>query len=398
MQQIVTRTRLIGRNMDISIKILRSNLIYEKSTQPFNPSDKEKISILTTRIESFKHEGITNKKIIFYRKDIDTKDFIKKQSKYIKDRKLTIHHLQNELSKSNKFNPNQIQLFIKNIHSDIAVMKKYSPEQNEISKKAAKAADDFEEFSDFIKACQEFKKANEDYSKLPKNVPEKNEEICQDDLNYTLGYEKIISRLRQTKEKYEKCLNELNSDTNTEQFIFDKNIWNDEKALKKEEQRRFDLLKSTQKETTEMKINAHKLSKKIDYLKASLFENNLEILESIDSDKVSLLAKYTDKLKPLTVNWSKVIDHSESLSISDPVSLSDKVSIESSLNEKENTLADNTLSESSNTLVETKTITSQEDQPIIQSHSARNMSRIPLRTPNIGSSNFPSAPKEPNKN
>jgi hypothetical protein len=44
-------------------------------------------------------------------------------------------------------------------------MKKYSPEQNEISKEAAKAADDFEEFADFIKACQEFKKANENYSK-----------------------------------------------------------------------------------------------------------------------------------------------------------------------------------------------------------------------------------------
>ena len=217
--------------MDISTKILRSNLIYEKSTQPFNPSDKEKISILTTRIESFKHEGITNKKIIFYRKDIDTKDFIKKQSKYIKDRKLTIHHLQNELSKSNKFNPNQIQLFIKNIHSDIAVMKKYSPEQNEISKKAAKAADDFEEFADFIKACQEFKKANENYSKFLKNVQEKNEGISHDDPNYTLDYEKITNRLNQTKEKYEKCLNELNSDINAEQFIFDKNIWNDEKAL-----------------------------------------------------------------------------------------------------------------------------------------------------------------------
>jgi hypothetical protein len=382
--------------MDISTKILRSNLIYEKSTQPFNPSDKEKISILTTRIESFKHEGITNKKIIFYRKDIDTKDFIKKQSKYIKDRKLTIHHLQNELSKSNKFNPNQIQLFIKNIHSDIAVMKKYSPEQNEISKKAAKAADDFEEFADFIKACQEFKKANENYSKLLKNVQEKNEGISHDDPNYTLDYEKIINRLNQTKEKYEKCLNELNSDINAEQFIFDKNIWNDEKALEKEEQRRFDLLNSTQKETTEMKINAHKLSKKIDYLKASLFENNLEILESIDSDKVSLLAKDTDKLKPLTVNWSKVIDNSESLSISDPVSSSDKVSIESSLYDKENTFSDNKLVNSSNKLIETKAVTSQEDQPMIQSRSARNMSRIPLRTPNTGSSNFPSAPKESN--
>ncbi len=384
--------------MDISTKILRSNLIYEKSTQPFNPSDKEKISILTTRIESFKHEGITNKKIIFYRKDIDTKDFIKKQSKYIKDRKLTIHHLQNELSKSNKFNPNQIQLFIKNIHSDIAVMKKYSPEQNEISKKAAKASDDFDEFADFIKACQEFKKANENYSKLLKNVQEKNEGISHDDPNYTLDYEKITNRLNQTKEKYEKCLNELNSDINAEQFIFDKNIWNDEKALEKEEQRRFDLLNSTQKETTEMKINAHKLSKKIDYLKASLFENNLEILESIDSDKVSLLAKDTDKLKPLTVNWSKVIDNSESLSISDPVSSTDKVSIESSLNEKENTFSDNKLDNSSNTLVETKAITSQEDQPIIQSHSARNIPKNPLFIPKSGSMNYPSAPKEPKKN
>jgi hypothetical protein len=176
---------------------------------------------------------------------------------------------------------------------------------------------------------------------------------------------------------------------------------NDEKALEKEEQRRFDLLNSTQKETTEMKINAHKLSKKIDYLKASLFENNLEILESIDSDKVSLLAKDTDKLKPLTVNWSKVIDNSESLSISDPVSLSDKVSIESSLNEKENTFSDNKLDNSSNTLIETKNITSQEDQPIIQSRSARNMARTPLRSPiNVNGSSLPipSAPKEPKKN
>ena len=381
--------------MDISIKILRSNLIYEKSTQPFNPSDKEKISILTTRIESFKHEGITNKKIIFYRKDIDTKDFIKKQSKYIKDRKLTIHHLQNELSKSNKFNPHQIQLFIKNIHSDIAVMKKYSPEQNEISKKAAKADDDFEDFSDFIKVCHEFKKANEDYSKLPENIREKNQGISHDDLNYTPDHEKIINIFNKTKEKYDKSLKDLNSDINEEKFKFDRNIWNDEKALKREKERRFDLLNSTQKETSEMKIHAHKLSKKIDYLKASLFENNLEIFESIDSDKVSLLSKDTAKLKPLTANWSKVIDNSESLSISDPVSLSDKVSIESSLNEKENTLPNNTLSKSSNTLDETKAITNQEDQPIIQSHSARNITKNPLFIPNSGSMKYPSAPKEP---
>jgi hypothetical protein len=111
-----------------------------------------------------------------------------------------------------------------------------------------------------------------------------------------------------------------------------------------------------------------------------------------------LLAKDTDKLKPLTVNWSKVIDNSESLSISDPVSSTDKVSIESSLNEKENTFSDNKLDNSSNTLVETKPITSQEDQPIIQSHSARNIPKNPLFIPKSGNMNYPSAPKEPKKN
>ena len=84
--------------MDISKKNLRNNLIYEKSSQPFNPSDKVKISLLTTRIESFSHKGEIREKVIFCRNDVDTQDFIKNQSKYIVDRAFTIAHLQNELS------------------------------------------------------------------------------------------------------------------------------------------------------------------------------------------------------------------------------------------------------------------------------------------------------------
>jgi len=98
----------------------------------------------------------------------------------------------------------------------------------------------------------------------------------------------------------------------------------------------------------------------------------------------------------VTTNVNQTSTNSTKSISSNSGSSSEQQSIESSLNEQENTLPDNTLSKSSNTLIETKTITSQEDQPIIQSHSARNMSRIPLRTPNFGSSNFPSAPKKPN--
>jgi hypothetical protein len=72
--------------------------------------------------------------------------------------------------------------------------------------------------------------------------------------------------------------------------------------------------------------------------------------------------------------------------------------VEISLYDKENTFSDNKLDNSSNTLVETKPITSQEDQPIIQSHSARNIPKNPLFIPKSGSMNYPSAPKEPKKN
>jgi len=91
----------------------------------------------------------------------------------------------------------------------------------------------------------------------------------------------------------------------------------------------------------------------------------------------------------------KITNSTKSIS-SNSGSSSEQESIESSLYDKENTFSDNKLVNSSNKLIETKAVTSQEDQPMIQSRSARNMSRIPLRTPNTGSSNFPSAPKESN--
>ena len=258
--------------MDISKKNLRNNLFYEKSPQPFNSSDKEKISLLTTRIESYTRKGEIRQKVIFYRNDVYTKDFINNQSKYITDRASTIAHLQNELSKSNKFNPNQIQLFIKNIHSDIAVMKDYSPEQNEISNKAMEANDDFEEFADFIKVCKQFKAANEKYSELPLSIREKNEGISSDDLNYTPNQEKTINYFNYLNLKYENYLKFFDNK-------FDKDIWKNKDALNTEKNIRFHLANSTQKENEEMKLDAHKSSEKIDYLKASLFEDNLKIFK-----------------------------------------------------------------------------------------------------------------------
>ena len=139
----------------------------------------------------FSHKGEIRQKVIFYRNDVDTQDFIKNQSKYILDRAYTVAHLQNELSKSNNLSPKQIQLFIKNIHSDIAVMKNYSPQDIEISKKATEAAEDYDEFIDFINICKKFKAVNNKYSELPLNIREKNEGISSDDLIYTPDQEKI---------------------------------------------------------------------------------------------------------------------------------------------------------------------------------------------------------------
>ncbi len=99
----------------------------------------------------------------------------------------------------------------------------------------------------------------------------------------------------------------------------------------------------------------------------------------------------TTSLNPIITNSTKSISSNSSSS-------SEQQAIESSLYDKENTFSDNKLDNSLNTLVETKPITSQEDQPIIQSHSARNIPKNPLFIPKSGSMNYPSAPKEPKKN
>jgi hypothetical protein len=96
-------------------------------------------------------------------------------------------------------------------------------------------------------------------------------------------------------------------------------------------------------------------------------------------------------LNPIITNSTKSIS-------SNSGSSSEQQAIESSLYDKENTFSDNKLDNSLNTLVEKKPITSQEDQPIIQSHSARNIPKNPLFIPKSGSMNYPSAPKEPKKN
>jgi hypothetical protein len=99
----------------------------------------------------------------------------------------------------------------------------------------------------------------------------------------------------------------------------------------------------------------------------------------------------TTSLNPIITNSTKSIS-------SNSGSSSEQQSIDSSLYDKENTFSDNKLDNSSNTSAETKPITSQEDQPIIQSHSARNIPKNPLFIPKSGSMNYPSAPKEPKKN
>jgi hypothetical protein len=96
-------------------------------------------------------------------------------------------------------------------------------------------------------------------------------------------------------------------------------------------------------------------------------------------------------LNPIITNSTKSIS-------SNSGSSSEQQAIESSLYDKENTFSDNKLDNSLNTLVEKKPITSQEDQPIIQSHSARNIPKNLLFIPKSGSMNYPSAPKEPKKN
>jgi hypothetical protein len=250
--------------MDATRKNSGSNFLYEKSSQPFNSSEKSQISILTT--ETVKGE------IIFRRKDIDTQDFIKNKSKYKIDRDLTIAHLEKKLSKSNKFNSKQIKIFLKNIQSDIAVMDNYSPRKIAISKKATEASADYEEFLDFIIVCKHFKTANTKYSELPLNIREKNEGISSDDLKYTPDQEKIINNFNKTKFRYDSILNIFNSE-------FDKEIWKDDDALNKEKKIRFDLFNSAEKDNNEMQLASHASSEKINYLKASLFEENLKIFK-----------------------------------------------------------------------------------------------------------------------
>ena len=395
--------------MDISKKNLRNNLFYEKSPQPFNSSDKEKISLLTTRIESYSHKGEIRQKVIFYRNDVYTKDFINNQSKYITDRASTIAHLQNELSKSNKFNPNQIQLFIKNIHSDIAVMKDYSPEQNEISNKAMEANDDFEEFADFIKICKQFKAANEKYSELPLSIREKNEGISSDDLIYTLDQEKTVNYFNYLNSKYENYLKFFDNK-------FDKDIWKNDEALNTEKNIRLNLLNSTQKENEEMKLDAHKSSEKIDYLKASLFEDNLKIFKIKKKNIVEngFMLQYDNSQKTnksklrysspgtTTVNSPRnnlsakqIKNLNVSFSTNSPNLINNQNSITT---QSEKLASSNSNSTPEKKSIEAITSQSQPEKPI-NPRSAQNMARTPLRFPiNVNGSSLPipSAPKEPN--
>lgn len=395
--------------MDISKKNLRNNLFYEKSPQPFNPSDKEKISLLTTRIESYTRKGEIRQKVIFYRNDFYTKDFINNQSKYITDRASTIAHLQNELSKSNKFNPNQIQLFIKNIHSDIAVMKDYSPEQNEISNKAMEANDDFEEFADFIKVCKQFKAANEKYSELPLSIREKNEGISSDDLNYTPNQEKTINYFNYLNLKYENYLKFFDNK-------FDKDIWKNDEALNTEKNIRFNLLNSTQKENEEMKLDAHKSSEKIDYLKASLFEDNLKIFKIKKKNIVEngFMLQYDNSQK---TNKSKLRYSSpgittansprnnlsakqiKNLNVSFSTNSPNLINNQNSITTQSEKLASfNSNSTPEQKSIQTITSQSQPEKPI-NSHSIQDAASSSLRPP-IGANGtslpIPSAPKEPN--
>ncbi len=278
--------------MDATRKNSGSNFLYEKSSQPFNSSEKSQISILTT--ETVKGE------IIFRRKDIDTQDFIKNKSKYKIDRDLTIAHLEKKLSKSNKFNSKQIKIFLKNIQSDIAVMDNYSPRKIAISKKATEASADYEEFLDFIIVCKHFKTANTKYSELPLNIREKNEGISSDDLKYTPDQEKIINNFNKTKFRYDSILNIFNSE-------FDKEIWKDDDALNKEKKIRFDLFNSAEKDNNEMQLASHASSEKINYLKASLFEENLKIFKiniNISEEALSP-SKSLDKPELHSYKWQK---------------------------------------------------------------------------------------------
>ena len=423
--------------MDASKNNLRNNLVYEKSPEPFNPNEKSKIALLTTRSESVSYKGKIKEQVIFLRKDVDTKEFIKNQIDYKNDKDKTITFLKKELSKSNIKNRNLIEQFIKNIHSDIADMPEYSSQENEITKNAMDASNKFEDILDIIDECKKFNATYKKYLALPEGIRNENDSFTSTALYCTSDQRKILDDFNSAKLRYERFIKNFDHE-------FPKEIWKNIDLLESENPHRFNQLKIFEDASAQMKINKHKASIKIDYLKASLFEQNLDIFNiqnltileknkgNIDSQKNSSF-KNADNLKFQSSTWSKVpINQSQStrnflnsnqaktLTISNSTknnnvitnvyststnstksilsnsgSSSEQESIKSSFNEKENTLLVNKLADSSNTLIETKAIASQEDQPLIQSHSARNMPRTPLRTPNIGSTNFPSAPTKP---
>ena len=253
---------------------LGPGVYYKKLEVIFQPNEKKQVSILASRKQYMLEDSRLKECVIFYRKDVNIQKFLSKQSKYMDAIKSTKNHLEEKFSEiGHTKNIISSAEYIKSITSALAVQTNYGKTEEELSSIAMEAYTDYDEFMDILNIVTQFKIDTKKYNNLSSD--EKNLYLEKINLGSDLSSEakddeklRIVLSFNDSKKRYDNLIER--SDEKTKNELMDDNFLASKKKVLEER------LNSAEKASSDAKVTNHKSSRKIEFLKAALFEADIE--------------------------------------------------------------------------------------------------------------------------
>ena len=300
--------------MNPSLIKLGQGVYYQKLEKVFKPNEKEQVSILSSRKQYILKGSGIKECVIFYRSDVSIEKFMAKKSKYKDAMNSTKTHLEEKFSEiGHTKNIISAAEYIKSITSALAVQTNYGKTEEELSSIAMEAYTDYDEFMDILNIVTQFKIYTKKYNNLSSD--EKNLYLEKINLDSDLSSEakgdeklRIVLSFNASKKRYDNLIER--SDEKTKNELMDDNFLASKKKILEER------LHSADKASSDAKVTNHKSSRKIEFLKAALFEADIESFI-----KNTIIIEEDKKLQ--TNNFSKS-------TLSDSNHLSDKENIAAS--------------------------------------------------------------------
>ena len=417
--------------MDRSTNTRKTHYVFEYNsdlnkaiTEKENSKDKKivEISHLAVKKIKVKHDGESHKFIIFYSSNNISGKNLHENPYFInrikKDTEEVKKHLRNHL-KNVGAQKDKISIIENNLCLNVTAPRPHTNAEIKIHEQYKKALNEHSEFllaykkaieeklpdGELINLEAELKIKKKDLEKFETQAFETQKSVIDEGINIRLfnsrGFEEIANKLNITIHHagmpLESILKEKNtskSDMNTHGTTEKNSVTFSADSNNLRNHEKYSLgSDSGLRGSGHPKHDAINWSSKTSYSPRSTRNlSNSNQTQTLNISTSTINTNVTTNVNQTSTNSTKSIPSNSDSSL-------DQESIESSLNDKENTLPDNTLSDSSNRLVEAKSNKIKEDLTSTQSnlsHSARELTHGLLRKPMTSNMLYPSAPKKLN--